>query len=95
MLFSRGTASAGRAPVERWQRIVDRARKRGDLIGTDPETFPRDIGIYGRYHAQLKAMILARYPLPGYLPVDRVAEGIQSAGGQYQVRWVKEDVTSR
>ena len=93
LLFSHGTESAGLATAERWRQVIDRARERGELIGADPERFPLDIGVYGIFHPRLKATIPARYPLPGYVTVDRVARFV-AEGDRYRVRWIEEDAAA-
>lgn len=81
------------ATAERWRQVIDRAHERGELIGADPERFPLDIGVYGIFHPRLKATIPARYPLPGYLTVDRVARFV-AEGDRYRVRWIEEDAAA-
>jgi hypothetical protein len=62
MLFSHGVESVGVAAVDQWQRL-------GSLIGVDPQAYPRDFGVFVRYHYALRKAFKARYPLPGPLPL--------------------------
>ncbi|TVP45623.1 MAG: hypothetical protein EA350_08750 [Gemmatimonadales bacterium] len=86
MLFSHGTDSAGLAGPERWQKILDRARKKGSFLGVAPEQFPRDFGALARYHDAIRGLP-ARYPLPGPLSLEEFEEFLQDSGDRYAVRW--------
>lgn len=52
LLFSHGVESAGSVPAGRWRELLDLARS-GGFVGVDPERFPRDFGVLGRYHRAL------------------------------------------
>jgi hypothetical protein len=86
MLFSHGTESAGLARPEHWRRILERARKKGTLLGVDTENFPRDFGTLARYHDEIRRLP-ARYPIPGPLSLDELEEFLDTHGHRYAVRW--------
>jgi hypothetical protein len=62
MLFSHGVDSVGLARAPDWQRL-------GELIGVDARAYPRDFGVFVRYHYALRRRFRARYPLPAPLPL--------------------------
>jgi hypothetical protein len=70
MLFSHGVNSVGLAPIERWQVLARRAN--GNLIGVDPRAYPRDFGVFVRYHYALREAFNARYPIPDPLPLQEL-----------------------
>jgi hypothetical protein len=86
MLFSHGTDSAGIAPPERWQKILDRAVKEGTLLGVDSDVFPRDFGALARYHDQIRELP-ARYPVSGHLTLRELEEFVAGPGSLYSVNW--------
>lgn len=87
MLFSHGVDSVGLCPIERWREILQRARKHGGFIGVDEREYPRDFGVFARYHKEIKKQIPARYPLPGPLVLDQFDEFLATAGDRYSVQW--------
>lgn len=62
MLFSHGVESVGLARAAEWLRL-------GELIGVDPRAYPRDFGVFVRYHYALRKRFRARYPMPAPLPL--------------------------
>ena len=85
MLFNHGVESIGFPPIERWRKVLARARRRGQFLGVREDLHPRDFGSLARYHTEIQH-IPARYPLPGPLPLDRVTEFIEREGEHYGVR---------
>lgn len=63
MLFSHGTESIGLAGIDDWRELVDRARRRGELLGVDPRAFPRDFAGLARAHREL-SRVRPCYELP-------------------------------
>ncbi|MDA3644433.1 hypothetical protein LZ318_30515 [Saccharopolyspora indica] len=53
MLFSHGTESIGLSGIDDWRRLLDRAGRRGELLGVDPRAFPRDFAGLVRAHREL------------------------------------------
>jgi pimeloyl-ACP methyl ester carboxylesterase len=80
MLASPGVEAAGLAPADRWRTLFARAKRGGELIGTDERAFPRDFAVFHRYHDDLVRKIPDRHPLPEPLPFDRV-EALLAPGG--------------
>lgn len=56
MLFSHGVESRGLATAEAWQRLADRARRRGRLLGVDASAFPADFPTFVRYSRELRSL---------------------------------------
>ncbi len=90
MLFSHGVESVGLAGIDRWRRILSRARKQGSFVGVDEEEFPRDVASLSRYHDELK-QIPSRYGIPGSMRLSRVKEFLDSAHDLYPVQWIEEE----
>ncbi|MGY1762445.1 hypothetical protein ACI79G_16195 [Geodermatophilus sp. SYSU D00779] len=56
LLFSHGVESRGLADADTWQRIAERARRRGRLLGVDPRAFPADFAVFARYTSALRSL---------------------------------------
>src|SRR5882724_2203363 len=86
-LFSHGVDSIGLVPIREWRGLFQRARKRGDFIGVDEAAFPRDFGVFVRYHFDLLRKISARHPSPPALTIDELNEFLRQTRGRYRVAW--------
>jgi hypothetical protein len=75
MLFSHGVSSTGIADASTWQRLADRARGRGRLLGTDATTFPADFPVFARYSRALRSLPCA-VPTPAAITVDHALAGL-------------------
>jgi hypothetical protein len=53
----------------------------------DESAYPRDFGVYTRYHSDLIRKIEARYPMPVPLPVDELERFLAENEGRYRVQW--------
>jgi hypothetical protein len=93
-LFSHGVDCVGLPPVDRWRRLLARAKRRGRFLGFDPEQFPRDIGSISEYHRELKSLP-ARYPLPGPLTLDQLEDFVRTHEGAHPVRWERREAPKR
>ena len=94
MLFSHGVESIGLVPLRSWRSILQRARRRGELLGVDEWAYPRDFAALVNYRAEIPRQIAARYPLPGPLSLKQLDAFLQEAGPRYRVRWL-DDVPER
>jgi hypothetical protein len=56
-LISNGVKSIGLASMERWQTLIQRARKDGKVIGIHESKYPMDIGSFVSYDDELKAAL--------------------------------------
>jgi hypothetical protein len=88
MLFSHGVDSVGLPSIEEWRSVPRRARKRGHFVGVDEQRFPRDFGVFARYHPDLARKVLARYPIPGPLELSQLDTFLAQASGRYPVHWI-------
>ena len=59
------TIQKGMAPVPEWQRL-------GGLVGVDARAYPRDFGVFVRYHYALRRQFRARYALPPPLALEEL-----------------------
>lgn len=85
-LFSHGTESVGLAPPERWEPALSRARRKGAFLGVHEDRFPRDFGVFFRFHRELKALP-SRYPIPGPLSLAELDAFLEGTRGRYEVDW--------
>jgi len=86
-LFSHGVDSIGVVPIREWRRLFSRARTRGDFIGVDEAAYPRDFGVFVRYHFDFLRKISARHPSPPTLTIDELNEFLRQTRGRYRVAW--------
>ncbi len=85
MLFNQGTVGAGDAPIERWRKILSRARRRGQFIGVREDLFPRDFGTFAKYYWALRRKIRARHSVPPTLPVRLFLDFLAKRKSRYDV----------
>ena len=78
MLFSHGVGSRGLADAGTWQRLADRAGRRGRLLGVDADQFPADFTAFARYAKALRSLPDATRPWQP-LPVDEALAGLADA----------------
>lgn len=60
------------APIARWKEVLRRARRRGEFIGVDEESHPRDFAVLPHFHHALVKTLRSRYPLPPPVDLDMV-----------------------
>jgi len=87
-LFSHGVDSIGLVPIGQWRSLFPRAQTRGDFIGVDEASFPRDFAVFVRYHFDFLHKIRTRYPNPPALPLKELNEFLNQAGERYRVAWL-------
>jgi hypothetical protein len=87
MLFSHGVDSIGLVPIVEWRRLLRQARERSAFVGVDPLAYPRDFGVFVRYHGDLQAKIRARYPLPQSLTLQVLEQFLARQSEKYHVEW--------
>jgi hypothetical protein len=88
MLFSHGVESIGVPPIGGWRQLLRYAQSDGAFLGVDERTFPRDFGVYTRYHHDLIKRIRARYPWPSPAALKELDEFFaQERSGS--VQWIE------
>jgi hypothetical protein len=87
-LFSHGVDSIGLVPIEQWRSLFPRAKERGDFIGVDEASFPRDFAVFVRYHFDFLRKIRARHPSPPTMTFRELNEFLSQAGERYRVTWL-------
>ncbi len=92
MLYAQGVDSAGLPPAGRWKRILARAAKRGELLGTDRKRATPDFGTFIRHYLDLKNRIPARYPIPGVLSIKMLESFIEEKGEKFTIRFKDFDM---
>jgi hypothetical protein len=92
MLFSHGVESVGLTPIERWRKLLGRARARGTFVGVDAQAYPRDFAVFVRYYFDVQRQITSRYPMPAPLPLEQLEAFLTQTQGRYQVQWLTSGV---
>ncbi|MBI2527379.1 MAG: hypothetical protein HYV93_15505 [Candidatus Rokubacteria bacterium] len=87
-LFSHGVDSIGLVPIARWRALFPRARKRGDFIGVDEASFPRDFAVFVRYHFDFLRKISARHPSLPALTITELNEFLSQTRDRYRIAWL-------
>ncbi len=87
-LFSHGVDSIGLVPIEKWRSLFRRARQRGDFIGVDEAAYPRDFGVFVRYHFDFLRKISSRHATPPALTLQELSEFLRQSRDRYQVAWL-------
>ena len=86
-LFSHGVDSIGLVPIEKWRTLFHRALQRGDFIGVDEAAFPRDFGVFVRYHFDFLRKISSRHAALPALTLEQLSEFLRQSGDRYRVNW--------
>jgi hypothetical protein len=87
-LFSHGVDSIGLVPIRQWRSLFSRARQRGDFIGVDEASYPRDFAVFVRYHFDFLRKISARYPDLPILTLEELTEFLSQTRDRYRVTWL-------
>jgi hypothetical protein len=87
-LFSHGVDSIGLVPIAKWRSLFHRALQRGDFIGVDEAAFPRDFGVFVRYHFDFLRKISSRHAAPPALTPEQLSEFLSQSGNRYRVAWL-------
>lgn len=85
-LFSNGIEAMGYAPIERWRSILDRARKQGQFVGVNEQTYPGDLASFTRHYTELKKLS-QHYPIPEPLTLDQLNAFLTQTSSDYAVHW--------
>lgn len=91
-LFANSVPGIDQTKIQEWQRLVRRARSRGAFIGVDEVSYPYDLGVYFKFHVELRQRITARLPLPRPLTLDRWERFLAQRRFDRRVRWVADRV---
>jgi len=78
MILSHGKNSAGSTPISRWEEILQKAKKKGEFIGTNPKEYPVDLAVYARYSKDLKKKVPEKFSFPDPLDPDYACELLES-----------------
>jgi hypothetical protein len=70
MLFSHGTEGVGVVSIDRWRRLLDRARRLGYFVGVDESRYPHDFATFIRFHRDLVKLGLP-FDAPAPLPFEK------------------------
>lgn len=89
LAFSNGVQSAAQASIDRWRKVLDRARRTGEFIGMDPEAYPRDFAVYTRYHKAIPEKIPSRHALMPPLPMKRFEVFMDRAEKKHEISWTE------
>ncbi len=84
MLFSHGTESAGVVSIDRWRRILARARQPGYFVGVDERRYPRDFAVFIRFHQDLDKLGLP-FDVPPPMPASQFEQLARRLGPGFGV----------
>lgn len=87
MPFSHGVKGQGLATIEDYKSAFIHARRGGDFIGSEPDLYPFDFGIYARYEKDLKRKLPARIPMDTTLSLAQLDTFNKLHGKAYKVEW--------
>ena len=85
-MLSHGNKTPDETSVEAMNALFSYATRTGGFIGTDPEKYPKDIGVYARYTQDTQATIAQRYPVPR-LTMEQLAEFIRQTKDTHALAW--------
>lgn len=87
-LFANSVEGIDLTKIREWKSILRQARKAGSFIGVDEASYPYDLGLYFRFHLDLKNKIKARFPLPAPLTLDELDRFLKERKDP-RVQWLK------
>ncbi len=85
-LFSNGICGLGQATIEEWRSTLDRARKRGQFVGVNEQTYPGDLASFTRHYSELKKLN-GHYPMPEPLTLDQLNTFLAQTSSDCAVHW--------
>jgi hypothetical protein len=92
MPFNHGVEGQGLATIADYKDLFNFAIQKGEFIGTQPDLYPFDFGIYFRYEKDLKKKLTSRYSTNEKLTIEQLNQFNQQSSGKYLVTW-KEEIT--
>jgi hypothetical protein len=87
MPFSHGVHSLGLATIEDYQSAFAMARKKGHFIGSEPDLYPFDFGIYARYEKDIRKITAEQSVVNDKLTIEQLYHFIGQTRGMYKVSW--------
>jgi hypothetical protein len=88
MLFAHGAQSIGLAPIERWRRLLARARGHGYFLGVDEADYPGDFATFARYHRALPEVPAPLEPEP--MDWTEFEAFMDQNGARFALRWLAD-----
>jgi hypothetical protein len=83
--FSNGVKAIDLATQEDMRSALALATKNGDFLGSDPDKYPYDFGIYSRYQKAIEKKIPQRYPLDISLTLKQLNDFFKFSDGKHKV----------
>lgn len=84
--FSNGVEGSGIATQEDLKSALALAKKSGSLIGSEPDKYPYDFGVFSRYQKDLKKKITSRYPIDTSLTFLQLYDFFHHSNGKFNVK---------
>lgn len=81
-LFAHGIDSVGLPPIERWEELLSRARRRGRFVGVNTRTYPAHFSVFARYQAALRKLDGPHFSLDCMSADEALAELAEGPGIQ-------------
>lgn len=88
-LFANSVRGIDLTSIPDWNVILRKARKNSAFIGVDETSYPYDLGLYFRFHLDLKNRISARLPMPDPLTLRQLDRFLSSQKTGRRVRWLR------
>ncbi len=88
-LFANSVEGIDLTPVREWKGILRRAREKGAFVGVDEASYPYDLGLYFRFHLDLKKKMPIRLPLPPPLSLRQLDRFLARRRGDRGLRWLR------
>lgn len=91
-LFSNGIQGLGQASIEEWRSMFNWARKCGQFVGVNEQTYPGDLASFTNHYTQVKKLD-GRYPMPAPLTLPQLDTFLEQMGDRYSVRWLEQPLS--
>lgn len=87
MRYIHGVEGLGYADARRWQKVLDNAVKKGELLEYGHETDSLDLALMTEFNPDLENRIKSRYPVPGPLGFKAFTKFIKESKNKFKVRF--------
>ncbi len=91
-LFANSIKGIDQTPIKEWKTIFKQARKKGAFVGVAESAYPYDLGVFLRFHLDLKKRMSERLPMPKSLTLKDLERFRKTAPGRDRsAQWIHEN----